>query len=198
MIIFFDSETTSLPDFKAPSDHPGQPYLVQLAALLTEDDGTEIASLSAIVTPHGYTEMPPPAFAAHGISYDDALRKGCGLSAVMAMFLEMAARATKRVAHNVPFDDKLIKIASCRTGMVDTCRALIEAQPNYCTLKAATPICNLPPTDRMLAAGFNKPKSPQLGEAYKHFFNEDLVGAHDALVDVRACKRIYFALNPIP
>lgn len=197
MLIFFDSETTGLPDFRAPSESDHQPFLVQLAALLTEDDGAEVASLSAIVAPHGYTEMPPLAFKAHGISHEDAVRKGLGLATVMALFLEMAARATTRIAHNVPFDDKLVKIACCRAGMVSMVRDLIERQPSYCTLKVATPIVNLPPTEKMLAAGFNKPKACQLGEAYKHFFNEELVGAHDALVDVRACKRIYFHLQQL-
>jgi DNA polymerase-3 subunit epsilon len=43
----------------------------------------------------------------------------------------------------------------------------------------------------MLAAGFNKPKPPKLSECIQFFFNEELVGAHDALVDVRACVRVF-------
>jgi len=47
----------------------------------------------------------------------------------------------------------------------------------------------------MLAAGFTKPKPPKLEECIRHFFNEELDGAHDAMVDVRACRRVYFHLQ---
>jgi hypothetical protein len=30
-----------------------------------------------------------------------------------------------------------------------------------------------------------------------HFFNEELIDAHDALVDIKACRRIYFAIQSI-
>lgn len=50
---------------------------------------------------------------------------------------------------------------------------------------------------RMLAAGISKPKAPKLAECVKHFFGEDLAGAHDALVDVRACARVFFRLRDL-
>ena len=68
-------------------------------------------------------------------------------------------------------------------------------KPLFCTMEAAAPIVNLPPTERMLAAGFNKPKAPKLEEAIRFFFDESLDGAHDAMVDVIACRRIYFHLK---
>jgi DNA polymerase III subunit epsilon len=36
---------------------------------------------------------------------------------------------------------------------------------------------------------------PNLGEAYRHFTGTDLAGAHDAAVDVAACKAVYLALR---
>ncbi len=72
------------------------------------------------------------------------------------------------------------------------------ALPQYCTQEASAPIVNLPPTERMIAAGRNHPKSPQLGEAYEHFTGEKLEGAHDALVDVLACKLIFDKLTESP
>jgi DNA polymerase-3 subunit epsilon len=59
----------------------------------------------------------------------------------------------------------------------------------------STPICNLPPTAKMIAARRNHPKTPNLGEAFEFFTGEKLEGAHSALVDVDACMRIYFALK---
>ena len=55
-----------------------------------------------------------------------------------------------------------------------------------------TPICKMPPTPKMLAAGFDKFKMPKLIEAHQHLFGEGFDKAHDAMADVMACKRIYF------
>nr|WP_299241463.1 hypothetical protein [uncultured Halomonas sp.] len=40
-ILFFDTETTGLPDWKVPSDSEHQPHLVQLAAVLADDDARQ-------------------------------------------------------------------------------------------------------------------------------------------------------------
>ena len=65
----------------------------------------------------------------------------------------------------------------------------------HCTKEAATPVLKLPPTPKMVRAGRTHFKSPNLAECVRHFFDEDLLGAHDAMVDVRVCKRVYFAMN---
>ena len=36
LALFYDTETTGLPDFKAPSEAQHQPHIVQLAALLVD------------------------------------------------------------------------------------------------------------------------------------------------------------------
>lgn len=76
MILAFDTETTGLPDFRAPSSAPHQPHLVQLAAVLTEGPDAEPAVFSRIVRPDGYTEMPVRAFEAHGIRFEVKKLKG--------------------------------------------------------------------------------------------------------------------------
>ena len=49
---FYDTETTGLPLFREPSEHPGQPHLVQLAAALVDLDTREtVASLDVVVRP---------------------------------------------------------------------------------------------------------------------------------------------------
>ena len=64
-------------------------------------------------------------------------------------------------------------------------------------MTSAAPIVNLPPTDRMRAAGRTGPKSPKLSECVQHFFSEEMIGAHDAMVDVRACARVFFHLKSL-
>lgn len=196
MILFFDTETTGLPDFRAPFDHPSQPHLVQLAALLTEEDGTERASFSILVQPPE-GGIPQAAAAVHGISTEIAQRCGVSNARAVAMWDELAGRADMLVAHNIRFD--LAVMSSAWRRVLSARRPDLTAEYGqralFCTMKAAAPIVNLPPTERMLAAGFTGPKSPKLEECVRHFFGEQLTGAHDALTDVRACARVFFHLR---
>ena len=72
---------------------------------------------------------------------------------------------------------------------------LFKAGRAECTARMATLICRLPPTAKMKAAGRNHFKTPNLGEAYKRFTGKTLEGAHSAIVDVKACMDVYFAMR---
>lgn len=191
--LFFDTETTGLPNYDRPVDHPSQPHIVQLAAILVDDDGIERASLNVIIKPDGWT-IPEGAAAVHGISTELAAAVGIEIRAALGVFLRLRRIATTAVAHNIKFDLWLTETAIRRTFGVLIPEWLGE---RFCTMEASSPIVDLPATDRMKAAGFDKPKPPKLSEAYQHFFGEDLIGAHDALVDVRACRRIFDHLKTI-
>lgn len=194
MILTYDTETTGLPDFKARSSDPAQPHLVQIALILAEDDGTEREAISHIIRPDGWT-ISPEVTAIHGISHERAMDEGIRESVVTDMFVAMQAKARVRVAHNESFDRRILRIAMTRAGVERDMIELIEARQYYCTCNSAKAIVNLPPTAKMIAAGFKGPKSPNLAECIKHFYGEDLEGAHDALVDARGCARIYRALT---
>lgn len=193
-MIAYDTETTGLPDFKARSTDPKQPHLVQLAIVACDEGGTERRATSVIIRPDGWT-ISPEVTAIHGISHERAMDEGIPEREAAEMFIVAQGLAELRVAHNESFDRRVMRIAMTRAGFARDFIEAIEARPSYCTCNGATPIVNLPPTDKMLAAGIKRPKSAGLGECIKHFFNEDLEGAHDALVDARACARIYFRLT---
>ena len=105
------------------------------------------------------------------------------------------------VAHNIPFDEAALLSLWVRNYVGDDATAdwarLFGDLERFCTMRGATHLVDLPPTPRMIAAGFNKPKPPKLAECVRAFFSEDLDGAHDALVDVRACARVFFHLRSI-
>lgn len=188
-ILFFDTETTGLVRDGAPlSDAPN---LVQMACLLYNDAGQEECSVSIIVSPEGAYEIPAQAAHVHGINTSKANTCGVSLQCATRIFAELQKAADLEVAHNWKFDDIVMRAALKRAWPKRE-----EVMPlGFCTMEACSPILNLPPTRAMMAAGFNKPKPPRLSEAYTFFFKEELVGAHDALVDVRACARIYFHLK---
>lgn len=189
MILVFDTETGGFPQTSLPHDHPAQPELVQLGCVLCEVDGTERASLELIVKPEGYV-IPKAAADVHGITTEIA--GGCGVPLVMAVacFAQLAKLADTVVAYNLPFDERIMATASARA------KRLTELpMKRVCTMEMATPVLSLPPTERMKATGYGgKPKKPNLGECYRYFFHEELVGAHSALADARACARIYFQI----
>lgn len=196
MILCYDTETTGLPDFKARSADPAQPHLVQLALVMFDDTGTEVSANCVIVRPDGW-EITPELTAIHGISQERAMDEGIPEDIAAQMFVIAQARAALRVAHNERFDRRVLRIAMTRAGLERDFIEHIDGRPSFDTCAAAKPIVNLPPTDRMLAVGFRGPKPPKLEECIKHFFDEELSGAHDALIDTRACARIYFHLQTI-
>ena len=191
--LFYDTETTGLPDFKAPSESAHQPHIVQLAALLVDMDTREtIQSMDVIIRPGGWT-IPDEVAAVHGITTQHALDVGIPESMAVSMFMELWS-GRNRVAHNQQFDARIVRTALMR--YVDTEAADIWKEgAAECTAIMATPICQLPPTAKMVRAGFNKFKTPNLGEAYRHFTGNELVNAHSAMADVLACRDVYFAIK---
>lgn len=194
MIVVFDTETTGLPDFKARATEPSQPHLVQLALVTCDDEGNEVSSRSVLIRPNGWI-ISAEVTAIHGITHERAMADGIPEEQAVALFVVTQGRASLRVAHNESFDRRIMRIAMARAGMERDFIEAIEARAAYCTCDNAKPIVNLPPTQRMLDVGMTGPKPPKLQECIKHFFDEELAGAHDALVDARACARLYQRLT---
>ena len=190
----YDTETTGLPFFNERSNDPRQPHLVQLAILLLNGDGSEARSECVIVKPDGWIIDTANA-SIHGITQERAMDEGIAEDQAVDLFLAMQSRGAVRVAHNESFDRRILRIAMTRAGIERDMIEAIEKRASYCTCNAATPLVNLPPTEKMIAAGIMRPKSASLIECMAHFFGETLPGAHDALVDARACGRLYTHLQ---
>lgn len=188
-ILFFDTETTGLVVDGAPWE--SQPHLVQLACILTDDDGLEHASLSCIVSPEGAYTIPANVAHIHGIDTVKAEAVGVSLHCATRTFIELGRRANLLVAHNMKFDNVVMSAARHRTFP----NIPPLATSTHCTMEASAPILRLPPTPAMVRAGRGPFKPPRLAEAYAYFGFGELVGAHDALVDVRACAKIYFEIK---
>ena len=200
LAIFYDSETTGLPDFKAPSEAPHQPHIVQLAALLVDLDTRQtISSMDVIIRPNGWT-IPADVATVHGITTEHAEAGGIEEKTALDMFMALwAGPGRLRIAHNEPFDARIIRIALKR--FFDTPDEVLPMSKEWkegradCTAKLATPICQIPQTEKMIRAVFNKFKTANLAEAYRHFTGMELENAHNAMVDVMACRDVYFAIK---
>lgn len=194
--LFYDTETTGLPDFKAPSEASHQPHIVQLAACLVDlDTRHTIASMDVIVRPDGWT-IPDEVAAVHGITTDHALAFGIPEEMAVAMLLELWGQRL-RVAHNEQFDARIVRIAQMRFPLAHPEPQQIAWKNGQaeCTARLATPIVAMPPTEKMKAVGRFHHKTPNLGEAYRHFTGQELQNAHSAMADVQACMTVYFAVT---
>ena len=191
--IFFDTETQNLPLFKEPSSDPRQPHIVQLAAALVDLDSRNIiSSIDMMSKPDGWS-IPKETSDIHGITNDIA--EECGIPEEQLIKLFMSFCSGRNIAaHNTPFDNRIIRIALKRFVGDDEAEAYKE-NSFYCTMKNSTKIVQCPPTPKMVKAGRNHFKNPNLGEAYKHFTGDTLEGAHNAMVDVQACIDVYFGIQ---
>jgi len=190
-IFFYDTETTGVPAFKDPSDAPHQPHIVQFAgALVDAETNRTIASIDLIARPDGW-EIPAEVAAIHGITNERALAEGVPEALILSVVYGLWMRAQRRIAHNEQFDARIVRIA-CKRFLGESEAEAWKAGQAECTARMSTPLCAMPPTDRMRSAGFGNYKTPKLSEAHEILLGEPLQNAHTALADVDACRRLYF------
>lgn len=183
--LFFDTETTGLPKWNLPPTDENQPNLVQLAAILFDEDNFELASINLIIQPQDWT-VPDVAANIHKITTEKAHTWGVGLDNAVHMFTDLVDIADETIAHNMRFDSLIMKRAGAIVGLPD---GMFECKKMSCTMLSSMNIL------KIKQARGRDYKWPRLEECYKYFFREKLTGAHDALVDVRACARVYFELQ---
>ena len=112
MLLFFDNETSGLPDFKKRASDPSQPHIVQLCAILTDLAGKVIESHNAIIKPDGW-EIPQEVIEVYGITNEIAAN-GIPEALAAGLLMEMIKKASRIVAHGVSFDKFMARIAMRR------------------------------------------------------------------------------------
>ena len=188
-LIFLDTETTNFPKKYGELKQSGQARVCQIAMLLTDDEGNSLAEYSSLIKPDGW-QIEAKAAEVHGFTNEKCEQYGVSAIGVYTFFYRMAKIADKIIAHNIEFDRKMMEIEAAYVGHPSA------NKPWFCTMEASSPILNLSPTEKMVAAGFNKPKVPKLEEALQFLCGRGLGNtAHDAMYDVKACRDIYFELK---
>jgi len=179
-ILFFDTETTGLPLWHEPSNSDSQPHMVQVAAELVDSETRVVLeSMSVLIEPVGW-DIPEEMTAIHGITKEAAMENGVSELSAAEKLLEMKKKADLRVAHNVNFDDRIVRIAIARTMGYDYAEEWKEGEKFDTCSKSRDVV------------GLNK--LPKLGEAYEALVGKVLENAHSADADVAACREVYFAL----
>jgi len=178
-IIVFDTETTGLPDWKAPSAAPHQPHIVQLAAVVADKETGRISqSMDVIIRPDGWVSEKE-AIATHGITTERAMDEGVPEKTAVEMFLALW-NGRLRIAYNTQFDNRIIRIATkryCGADVIDRWHSGVEGEDWSCMMK--------------VSHGIMGGKLPKLTEAYTHFYGIIMSDAHTAMKDAMACLAIY-------
>lgn len=194
-VLFFDTETTGI---KSDRDPDFVPQLVQLGAILyNEELARVLAELNVIVYKRN-TQVPPVAEAIHGISTEMVHEHGVSIDVVTLMFLQLAGRADRLVAHNADYDVDVIN------DNMPLGKDIMDNADVYCTMRNARDIVQAPFSDKQVQYFLTHPykqdgkyKLPSLLETYRHFFGREFAGAHDAMADVRACMEVYYKLKEV-
>lgn len=184
MILFFDTETTGLPNnWKAPiTDLDNWPRMIQIAWILSDIHGNRIEQDDYIIKPTNFI-IPIEASKIHQISTERALRDGENLETVLTKFNKLIARSSYIVAHNMSFDEKILGAEFLRLGITSS----FKSKRKLCTMKVSTNYCKLP--------GPYGYKWPKLSELHVKLFGEDFDEAHDASVDISATEKCFWELE---
>ncbi len=189
-LLFYDTETTGIPDWRHPMTDPCQPHLVQLAACVVNATSRQIvAALNVLIRPEGWI-IPPDAIRIHGITNERVMVEGIRLREALAAFQsfwEWPCQKT-RIAHNAKFDAAIIEIALRRDGrpLADIYKWNTGSQ--HCTMRLASSIMKLP------GAKEGSYKLPKLSEAFEFFTGRKPDRTHDAMADVETCITCYFEI----
>lgn len=188
-ILFFDTETTGIPNsFHAPiTDILNWPRLVQIAWIITDEDGNELKKRKHLIEPNGFL-IPEDATAVHGITTEQALQEGIPLQSALVEFMSDLNCSELIVGHNIDYDINIVGAELYRLNM--EYNDLVKKN-KICTMKKSVDYCAIPNPN----AYYGGYKWPKLEELYRKLFNCDILGAHDALIDIQAAKKCYFELK---
>lgn len=170
--LIIDTETTGLPTSE-PLWDPSQPWPVELAALLVDDDLRVRSTLHVIVRVP--VDIPAETTAIHGIDADTTRALGVPMRVALGALLRLMAVADVCVAHHAPFDRGILQSACHRAYMpwID--------RPWRCTKVGAKSV-------------LEEGQSARLADARRVLCGRETPQWHSALPDAEACLDVYAAL----
>jgi DNA polymerase-3 subunit epsilon len=185
-ILFFDTETTGLPQFyNAPITQVNNwPRLVQLAFIEFYENGTLAAKHNYIIKPEGFS-IPREATLIHRITNEQAQTEGHNLTQVLDIFADAITESSILIAHNFDFDRNIVGAEFVRKEF-DTKPILTKR--SFCTMKNKDIVsfCRI--------SGKNGYKWPKLEELHYKLFNQKISDAHDASIDIAATAKCFWEL----
>ena len=196
-LLVFDTETSGLPEERGQSlyDTHKWPYIMQLSYLFYDSSSNEIIELyDSLVRLDNTIVISEQSLAVHNITRDKCNNSGQPIKTVLASFINALMRADVIIGHNIQFDINIIRVECIRNNIKFNFNMNKENKPitHYCTMKKGKNITNIESTS---FSGTKYLKYPKLIELYKHYFNEEVNGLHNALTDILVCFRCYYKIE---
>jgi superfamily I DNA/RNA helicase/DNA polymerase III epsilon subunit-like protein len=183
MNLVFDTETTGLfkkgVSYKKLNEFDGS-RLVSISWLLTKGDN--IVDQSYFIIKPDNWEISAESTAIHGITKEYAMEKGDNIKMVLEGFYNSIKRCKNIIAHNIEFDEAIIKSELFRYGYTNVIEEM-DKKHKICTMVKGRFFMNVR-------------KFPKLSELYKFLYKEELTNAHCALDDTKNCFKCYIKLFP--
>lgn len=190
----FDLETSGLPKYNLPAEHPDQPHVASFAMILTTegDDGVFVIEdeFYSLVKSDGW-QIEPGAAAVNKLTLEMLEADGRPIVEITERYAAAIDDARIIVSFNTRFDCKIMRGEMRRLGMDDR----FDVTPNYCTMRGAQEVMKLCPTDAMMASGRKTNKPPKLIEAYEYFTGHPFNEQHHALEDARGALEVLKGLR---
>lgn len=180
-ILFIDTETTGKPaDWDAPvSDVEKWPHIVQVAWIIADSDGKEVAAHNYYIEARDYS-IRKKAERIHGISEEMANQLGVTRKeALKALYKDLKRYKPLIVGHFIKLDLHMLQAGFNRAGL----KNILRDYSVFCTMMATSEYMHL-----------NHRNYPQLGELYQMLFKKRMENEHDAEGDARAVASCFFEL----
>ena len=203
--LIFDTETTGLiPKHTVPINE--QPYVLQLSYIVYDIETNQaIKVVDLIIRPPEHVVIQPIITEITGITREICDSRGVPIETALREFYEDYLRCDMIVAHNIEFDQEMIRIEIMRnsglensgletTGcpLIKTLFPLDNSKPTYCTMIHGRGLCNI---QRTAASGRIWIKPPRLEELYEKLFDKKPQNLHNALVDTYVCLRCFVKMR---
>lgn len=182
--LFFDTETNGLPvelDGSIKNEYE-YPRLVQLAYLLTNENGDILSEGNFLIKPSNF-EISQDSTEIHGITNKMANVSGIDIRLVLALFENLVENSTHVIGHNISFDINVIKSELLRLKMTNP----FQHQIQVCTMILSTDYCE--------KGQYQSNKWPKLSELYFKIFEKEYNEGHNAKNDVMATVKCFWELR---
>ena len=182
----FDTETSGLPNYRAPADDPSQPRLAHFYMILTDENLEPVDSIDMFVRPDGWA-MDPGATAINGLTTDHLMEVGVPVKDVLDRYAGLIDEGYEFFAYGAQFDAKIMRGEMRRIGMDDR----FTQTRNTCLMRACQGIVIRPD---------GKKSWPKLEHACAHFEIENPEahsGEGDAIAALLIAQRLK-AMNALP
>jgi DNA polymerase III epsilon subunit-like protein len=189
----FDTETTGLPKgSRAPwFKHELWPHIVQMSWLVYDtEEGGIVEDKDRVIRINPEIEITEKSIEKHGITMEISQNSEYTMPGILKEFGNSISKCDVIIAHNITFDDNVIKCEFSRNGVYNYMDRY-EGE-KYCTMRNSTKICKI---KKVWPNGNVTLKWPTLEELHHHLFRNNPTNLHNSLVDIFVCFRCFYKIK---